>query len=110
MSGKPMDIDDELRSSAATIAKRLKQRIPRLVSEVENLEKKKTSISAEIESARRSQHLATEYSVYINERERRCPSCWVGEGITVIIEAIDGDRDIDRFRCSGCKAEFVGRS
>ena len=108
--GDENGIDDELQERANDFARRLKYKIPRLERDMEELEKKKAEISAEIESARRSEELASQYLVYVNGGSQRCPLCWVNKGSTVIIDAIDGNGNVDRFRCSECRSEFVGRA
>ena len=80
-----MDIDDELLAAAKASARQLKQKVPRLEGDLAKLEEKKSAIIAELESAQRSEHLASKYSVYINGRDRRCPRCWVANGTTAII-------------------------
>ena len=104
-----MGIDNELISIADDLAKEFKRKIPHLEHAMEKLEKEKAAIIADLESARRGEDHASQYSVYVNDRrDRRCPRCWVGKNLTAIIKAIDGDGSVDRFRCGECKAEFVG--
>ena len=78
--GDENGIDDELQERANSLARQLKHKIPRLERDMEELEKKKAAIVADIVSARRSEDLAAQYLVYINGGDRRCPRCWVSKG------------------------------
>ena len=103
-----MGIDKELQETANRLARQLNHKIPRLERDMEELEKKKAAIVAELESAARGKDLAAQYRVYVNNGDRRCPLCWVTRGTTAILRTIDGDGVVDRFKCEGCGTPFAG--
>ncbi len=97
-----MTPEKRLRQLASEIANRLQTQMFRLQSELDQVEKRKIELEAQLDTTRLAEKRYTDFPVTIGI-DYACPQCWIEHGKRSALKAIDGGTDqFDLFRCTVC--------
>jgi DNA repair exonuclease SbcCD ATPase subunit len=90
---------------ARDAARQLSERTEYLQGELQKLEERKAQLEAEIAMARSAVTQADSFSPELSG-DYQCPYCWVERDVHAKLKPIEGEENVDWFRCEVCAVKF----